>query len=603
MGKKLGKQPIMESFRSLAEAIETDPKNLPEGVIFRAVYPICNIDELNRNNRRYRKAVWEKVDGDPEIQEKLQTRSLFGHCEHPKDTSQSSTDKISHVVTKIYNEGSRQKCAVEGLDTPYGNIVKAILKAKCGLGMSTRAEGDLEECDENGKTFYDVVPESYNLKTVDFTADASTYDALPESVQLDIVDVVQKGIDNEKIDRGYAAVILESLKATKAKELRESIIKENEAKTEKNEKKVDEFDAGTGAGPAGIPAGVTSAGAAQDVAPAKELHPSEETDPSKKMKNALGVIVKDPKIRDYLAKNDPQALAQAEDALKVNEVGEYVPSAIPPVQQSTAASKDALKAEHEKSKSAQESKAVPARTSLEEIRNRRKLRNRQTNIREEIARQRIKEQNTGINFDEIFAEMQKASDDYYINDKEKKTLTESKTAVSFFKNVLKLLSEARRNKAILQAERDKTIEISEEKVKTLETEGKESQKKALEAFGNKVVAEVKVIYEKKMESMKVKYDTQLKEMQDKCASDIFQKTVIDVKIKESGLDFPENTVALLRQCKTSEEVDNLISKMRFNLKESLLHSNKPAEIPVSLGEAAPIDPLIAQTERMLRSLK
>jgi len=62
---------------------ETNRDRLPEGVLCRVTYPVCNIGKRNANNRIYEKAVWEKVLGDTEVCEKLKNRALFGQAEHP----------------------------------------------------------------------------------------------------------------------------------------------------------------------------------------------------------------------------------------------------------------------------------------------------------------------------------------------------------------------------------------------------------------------------------------------------------------------------------------------------------------------------------------
>lgn len=1071
MGKRLGKQTIVERFIPVAEAVEIDQTKLPEGISFRATYPICNIGEMNRNKRRYRKEVWEKVDGDPDIQEKLKTRSLFGHAEHPKDTSQSSTEKISHVVTNIFNEGNIQKCTVEGIKgTPYGDIVYAILRAKCGLGMSTRAEGDLEECEDESGTYYDVIPEAYSLKTVDFTADPSTYGAYPESVQLDIVDVVKKGIDNEKIDRQFAAVLLESLKIDTAKNLRESIVNDKghkDCKCKKSEKKcshgcqhaneskvnehwhsediepenkkdfeslsqkrqqgyiggrqqgmthvdalkaamamqehkdptpvkykaglyefaeflhgegkwvrngvgempagsgfleqnpvmaegikdkviiragkdawlfaeakvnevgeyvpcavppelakkasdkdkafknkfgkdVDEIDAGAGGGPSGIPQGKTGSGAGGDKAQAfkadaarvsgeapfregagdgkyakqikqayanwqrdfpkvqadaddifndvvtmledggytmteeekkalyKEISGEDANESrleiaSKKvwsifedvndriwnavhgkanatLKDIMEILANDPDkanvesvLKDMVAKG---SIVQAGDQYRVasshkvtGKVGEAVKTKDDIIKGITDGTDEYFGyahfdasnmadytlmsstiedmvnvygiGEHDAAdiiqalthgKNKNEAKMFdgyaredliefkvtaeknpvrfkrmfsPSRKSLMDEKTFRSIRislnaaiktrnneavrlgeaNRKltkevqiqmgegtpilnvvmdvevshehahgadadgkggtptdfiedvtiTSVRDSngkdvsitpeikkavddkleqmdmaeleenkkgeiVMKRRIQEtkenMNTGINFEEIYAEMQKASEDAFLSTSEKASLTESKTAVDFYKNVAKVLSEAKRATAIATAERDKTLEIVEAKIKEIDSISgqvktmtetiaklKEQSAASIKAFGEKLVGELKGIYEKKMEGIKAAYEKKLKEQKAEHAADIFQKTVVDIKIRESGLELPENAVALIRQCKTSEEVDTLISKMRFALKESLHHSGRPGNITVDVGDGGSGLAGVSETERLIKFLK
>lgn len=215
---------IVEHLTGKGRIIETDRKKLPDGVLCRVTYPICNVGILNRNNRMYEQQVWDKVFQDPDIRQKLETRSLLGHAEHPKDTSQSSTEKVSHVVNKIWDD-HKGKVATEldVLDTPYGRICDTLLRAGCGLGVSTRAEGELEETTVEGKQVYRVVPEAYSLKTIDFTADPSTYGAYPESVERDLVSQIGAGVKEKKIDQEYATMMLESMVAKEAKTLLENI--------------------------------------------------------------------------------------------------------------------------------------------------------------------------------------------------------------------------------------------------------------------------------------------------------------------------------------------------------------------------------------------
>jgi len=217
---------LFEQFLSQGKVIESTKEKLPEGVLCRAAYQICSIGEKNRNNRVYEKSVWDKVMGDKDIMEKLKNRSLFFHAEHPT-TTQSNTEKVAGVVTDLQvNEAEKKVNAVmEVLDTPYGRIVDTLLRAGCGIGVSTRADGELEEAvDEGGNKYSRVVPESYRFVTIDFTADPSTYGSeIPLSVERDIAGVIKKGLDNEKIDREFSTVLLEHMKAPEAVSLLESI--------------------------------------------------------------------------------------------------------------------------------------------------------------------------------------------------------------------------------------------------------------------------------------------------------------------------------------------------------------------------------------------
>jgi hypothetical protein len=60
------------------QIIESDRTKLPEAVLCRVVYPVCNIGELNANNRMYEREVWDNVLADEAICAKMQGRTLFG---------------------------------------------------------------------------------------------------------------------------------------------------------------------------------------------------------------------------------------------------------------------------------------------------------------------------------------------------------------------------------------------------------------------------------------------------------------------------------------------------------------------------------------------
>lgn len=234
------KSPLNERFEVKGEILERNVDKLPDGVLCRVKYNICNIGEKNRNNRIYEKNVWERVLSDTDVKEKLKNRTLYAHAEHPTEL-QSNTEKIAGIVTNITIDESNNKvyAIMEVLDTPYGKICSTLLKAGCGLGVSTRAEGELEECEHDGGDKYlRVIPEAYRFVTVDWTADPSTYGTYPEEVQRDMVGVVKAGLESKKIDDEYACALLEKMEVKEAVVLLESV--KSEKKNLKETKNVKE---------------------------------------------------------------------------------------------------------------------------------------------------------------------------------------------------------------------------------------------------------------------------------------------------------------------------------------------------------------------------
>jgi len=206
---------LVERVLNEAEILESDRTKLPTGVLCRVKYPICNIDELNANKRRYSRELWERVQSDPNISEQMGNRALFGHAEHPEHT-QSDLQLTSHVIFEMnISEDGRVYQTMDIVDTPTGRIVNTLLLAGCKVGVSTRAEGELKEArDDQGEMFYDVVPESYKYKTTDFTADPSTHGAIPIDIKRNVVEAIGQEADNEKNkvnERAFAKAVLDSM--------------------------------------------------------------------------------------------------------------------------------------------------------------------------------------------------------------------------------------------------------------------------------------------------------------------------------------------------------------------------------------------------------
>jgi len=217
-------------------------EKLPDGVLSRVTYSICNIGQANANKRVYERAVWDRVLEDKDLKEKIENRALFGHAEHPEQT-QSNLEKTSHVIHKMWisEDGNHVYQTMDFLDTPMGRIVDCLLRAGCGVGVSTRAEGDLEEVEgDDGSIFTRVVPESYRYVTTDATADPSTFGVVPHNIKRNIVAEVKELLKNDETNAGekeFAQLILEAVECKdgkcvldKAKKLAEKVeekMKEN----------------------------------------------------------------------------------------------------------------------------------------------------------------------------------------------------------------------------------------------------------------------------------------------------------------------------------------------------------------------------------------
>jgi len=204
---------LNETFLGKPIIEEVSKEKLPDGVLCRVSYPICNIGKRNANNRVYEDAVWKRVLAEKELQEKLSSRALFGHAEHPEQT-QSNLEKTSHVIFEMWVQDGKVWQKMDVLDTPTGRVVNTLLRANCNVGVSTRAKGDLEESEDDKGTFSRVIPESYVYVATDFTADPSTFGAIPHDVKRNVMSEVKtilEGVEINESEKEFAQLILEAV--------------------------------------------------------------------------------------------------------------------------------------------------------------------------------------------------------------------------------------------------------------------------------------------------------------------------------------------------------------------------------------------------------
>jgi putative acetyltransferase len=158
--------------------------------------------------------------------------------------------------------------------------------------------------------------------------------------------------------------------------------------------------------------------------------------------------------------------------------------------------------------------------------------------------------------------------------------------------IIKAVNEARKELALVKAERDS---LAESRVDV----------KAIREAAIKTTMEAsKKLFITKMDEMKKTHEKTIADLREAHTAAIFQVTVVDKKIAESGIKLPEDSVALLRKARTSEEVDRLLGECRMALRESLLHSGKPTQAAVSTETTAVGgDEGISQTKKLLNMLR
>jgi|TARA_B100002019_G_scaffold278201_1_gene278793 hypothetical protein len=145
-------------------------------------------DLKNRNGRVYPKEVMKK-EVDRYVKEFVEKDRAFGELGHPEGPT-INLDKVSHMITKLDEDGSNYVGRAKILTTPNGQIVRNLLDDGAKLGVSSRGLGSLEQ-----KGGAQVVKDDFQLATAaDIVADPSAPEAFVEGIMEGVEWVMENGI-------------------------------------------------------------------------------------------------------------------------------------------------------------------------------------------------------------------------------------------------------------------------------------------------------------------------------------------------------------------------------------------------------------------------
>lgn len=149
--------------RLLTEAENPEGKFIVEGLMQVA-------DDINGNGRIYSKAILVR-EAQKFKDTFIKQGNPFGELDHPESPI-VSVKNVSHAITDLWWEGNNLMGRIEVLNTPFGNIVKEILKAGYVIGVSSRGTGSVSEM--SGRTY---VNNDFDLVTWDFVSNPSVQGA------------------------------------------------------------------------------------------------------------------------------------------------------------------------------------------------------------------------------------------------------------------------------------------------------------------------------------------------------------------------------------------------------------------------------------------
>ena len=129
-------------------------------------------DKENANGRVYSRHEIHKAVNT--INEQITSGlSVLGEVDHPEDLK-INLDRVSHMIEKMWMEGSLGYGKLKILPTPMGQLVKTMLDSGVKLGVSSRGSGNVD--DSNGHV------SDFEIVTVDVVAQPSAPNAYPQAV-------------------------------------------------------------------------------------------------------------------------------------------------------------------------------------------------------------------------------------------------------------------------------------------------------------------------------------------------------------------------------------------------------------------------------------
>jgi hypothetical protein len=160
---------VTEHIETLIEGTESNKSYYIKGVFLQA-------EQKNRNGRIYPMETMQTEIGRYN-KHYVQTNRAFGELGHPEGPT-INLERVSHLIKELSQDGNNFIGKAKVMDTPYGNIVKSLIKEGAKLGVSSRGMGSLKT--RGGSQ---VVQNDFHLATAaDIVADPSAPMAFVEGI-------------------------------------------------------------------------------------------------------------------------------------------------------------------------------------------------------------------------------------------------------------------------------------------------------------------------------------------------------------------------------------------------------------------------------------
>lgn len=153
----------------VVESAAPDKEGAPKNLFMKGIFIQGGVK--NHNERVY--PIKEISGAVHRITGMLRTGdSVLGECDHPEELT-INLDRVSHMITDMWMDGSAGMGKLKILPTPMGNIIRTLIESDVKLGVSSRGVGNV---DDKGEV------SSFEIITVDVVARPSGPDCFPKPV-------------------------------------------------------------------------------------------------------------------------------------------------------------------------------------------------------------------------------------------------------------------------------------------------------------------------------------------------------------------------------------------------------------------------------------
>ena len=200
----MSKQLLTDVFTFIpSQAINESTEDGKKGLFYEGL--VQRADAPNQNNRVYPRKLWENILSNPKILENLNLKRMLGTLDHPAD-GKTTLENASHVMTSLQlKENGEVVGRIQILNTPKGQVLRALCEDGIPWGISSRGNGSLKD----GPNGVKYVQDDFQLECFDAVYNPSTFGAYPQPVM--------ESIENNIITEETIMTIAEKFSELEAK--------------------------------------------------------------------------------------------------------------------------------------------------------------------------------------------------------------------------------------------------------------------------------------------------------------------------------------------------------------------------------------------------